>query len=215
VAFARTANWVACGFNLRAASHSAVIVRRYHRDAAARWDVRPSAPSFRGALKRRTRNDGAPIHDNTFSRRYLGPSFASSVTLFETEGAGKAGWPLHPGPPRKGICASARRPQVQAGSAGLPCAVVYGLYALSPVNQRLPPSSAQCVCRILANLAPAWARQDHTTSPSANDAARRSAHSRPPHPRLTCRDDRDTSLCIEAGYERRYGKSEFLESRIF
>jgi hypothetical protein len=24
--------------------------------------------------------------------------------------------------------------------------------------------------------------------------------SRPPHPRLSCRDDRDTSLCIEAGY---------------
>ena len=42
----------------------------------------------------------------------------------------------------------------------------YGLYGLSSVNQRLPPSPAQCVC-IVANLAPAWARQDHTTSPSA------------------------------------------------
>jgi hypothetical protein len=38
---------------------------------------------------------------------------------------------------------------------------------LSPVNQRLPASSARCVS-IVADLAPAWARQDHTTPPSAS-----------------------------------------------
>jgi len=37
-------------------------------------------------------------------------------------------------------------------TAGLPCAVVYGLYVLSPVNQRLPPSPARCVS-IVASLA--------------------------------------------------------------
>jgi hypothetical protein len=71
--------------------------------------------------------------------------------------------------------------QVQPRHPDLPCAVVYGLYALSSVNQRLPPLSAQCAS-IVANLAPAWARQDHTTSPSARIAARLSAPSRPPHP---------------------------------
>src|SRR5579871_598469 len=45
--------------------------------------------------------------------------------------------------------------------------MVDGLYALSPVNQLLPPSSA----RSLLSFARTWrllrARQDHTTSPSA------------------------------------------------
>jgi len=34
-------------------------------------------------------------------------------------------------------------PQVQAVATGPPCAVVYGLYVISPVNQLLPPSPAQ------------------------------------------------------------------------
>jgi hypothetical protein len=51
--------------------------------------------------------------------------------------------------------------------------------------------------RIIANLAPASGRQDHTTSPSAIAAARQSAPTRPPHPaprfvttrvRPSCRD---------------------------
>ena len=68
---------------------------------------------------------------------------------------GKAGWPLHPGPPRKKDCASARRPQVQRDHSGPPCAMVYGLYVLFSVNH--------CVCHrrprvafgaISENLAP-------------------------------------------------------------
>ena len=35
-------------------------------------------------------------------------------------------------------------PQVQAVATGPPCAVVYGLYVISPVNQLLPPSSPRC-----------------------------------------------------------------------
>jgi hypothetical protein len=75
--------------------------------------------------------------------------------------------------------------------------VVYGLYELSSVNLRLPPLSARCES-IVANLAPAWARQDHTTSLVRNSAARQSAPSRPPHPRLARRDDRDAPLLLEA-----------------
>ncbi len=53
---------------------------------------------------------------------------------------------------------------------------------LSPVNQTLlSPSSAQREC-VIADLAPASGRQDHTASPSAKVAARLSAPSRPPQP---------------------------------
>jgi hypothetical protein len=52
----------------------------------------------------------------------------------KTEGTGKAGWPHAPGAPAQRKFARARKPQVQAVTTGLPCAVVYGLYALSPVN---------------------------------------------------------------------------------
>ena len=41
-----------------------------------------------------------------------------------------------------------------------------------------------------ATLAPASERQDHTTSPSALGHVRLTCPPRPPHPRLTCRDDR-------------------------
>jgi hypothetical protein len=101
--------------------------------------------------------------------------------------------------PRAKKLREAREPQVQAVTTGLPCAVVYGLYALSPVNQRLPPSSAQCAS-IVANLAPAWARQDHTTSPSASTllvSQRMRVHRIPPH----VRDDREAPLFAGAGRE--------------
>ena len=62
------------------------------------------------------------------SRGAFHPSFASFITLIKDKGAGKTGWPLHPGPPRKEICASAREPQVQAVTTGLPCAMVYDLF---------------------------------------------------------------------------------------
>ena len=40
---------------------------------------------------------------------------------------GRPGGRMHPGPPRKRDCASAREPQVQRRHSGLPCAAVYGL----------------------------------------------------------------------------------------
>ncbi len=70
----------------------------------------------------------------------------------KAEGAGKTGWPLHPGLPRKRHLRERENHRYRRDHPGLPCAVVYGLYELSSVNQRLPPSSA----RDLWSLARTW-----------------------------------------------------------
>jgi hypothetical protein len=76
------------------------------------------------------------------------------------------------------------------------------------MNQRLPPSPARCV-NIVANLAPAWARQDHTTSPSVS-LLLVSQHNHVHRIPLHVRDDRDTPLVSE----RNDGsKSQFLIRR--
>ena len=118
--------------------------------------------------------------------RVLHPSLA----LFAAEGTGKAGWPLHPGLPRKKEFARARKPQVQAVTTGLPCAMVYGLYVISPVNHPV------CHRRLALISRKAWrqtsGRQDHTTSPSAK---RPSAN--------------------RGGMDASYVKSEILKTGIF
>jgi hypothetical protein len=67
-------------------------------------------------------------------------------------------------------------------------------FVLSPViglccHRRWP----RCVS-IVTNLMPASRHQDHTTSPSAIEAPSSVARSRPSHPALCVRDDRDTPL---------------------
>jgi hypothetical protein len=52
-------------------------------------------------------------------------------------------------------------------------------FVLSPVTGFLATVASGMTS---ANLTPAPGRQDHTTSPSAIGAVRRSAHPRPPHP---------------------------------
>ena len=85
----------------------------------------------------------------------------------KSEGAGKAGWPLHPGLPRKSRLAQARKPQVQAVTTGLPCAVVLRLIRDLPGEPcRLPPSP-RCACASSALRQP-LGRQDHTISPYAS-----------------------------------------------
>jgi len=105
----------------------------------------------------------------SYSRGSFCPSSASSLSLSIREGAGKAGWPHAPGAPAQKKFARAREPQVQAVTTGPPCAVVYGLYALSPVNHS--------VChrhrRDAQASSPTWrqtlGRQDHTISPSVKE----------------------------------------------
>ena len=101
-----------------------------------------------------------------------------------------------------------REGRVTTGTGGdtpaFPAQWFYGLYVLSPVSLALPPSLSRSFSAIRENLAPAWACQDHTTSPSVKRAARQSAPPRPPHPHLTSRDDRDTPLRKRGGMSKGY-----------
>jgi hypothetical protein len=68
---------------------------------------------------------------------------------------------------------------------------------------------------IIANLAPASGRQDHTTSPPATTLLVLQAYLRPPQSRLTCRDDRDTPLLSEAGWREEATDRAALEAKCF
>jgi len=123
------------------------------------------------------------------------------------EGAGNAGcWP-HPWP------ASKRKswrqlPQVQPEQPAFPARWLYGLYRALPGNRAfLLPSPAAFVTP--ARLTPASGCQDHTILPSASASFVRTKNSRaspkrPSQSRLTCRDDRDAPLFIEAGWRGEY-----------
>jgi hypothetical protein len=54
--------------------------------------------------------------------------------LEKAEGAGKAGWPLHPGPSRRKKLRKRESTGTGGDHTGLPCAMVYGLYVISSVN---------------------------------------------------------------------------------
>jgi len=78
--------------------------------------------------------------------------------------------------------------QVQPRHPGIPCAVVYGLLRALP-GEPACLSPSPCGASAPQDLAPAWARQNHTTSPSAKIAVRLTTSSRPPHPAPNVRDD--------------------------
>ncbi len=112
------------------------------------------------------------------------PSFASVIALEKSEGAGKAGWPLHPGPSRKKDCAKrAKVHRYRRRHSGLPRAVVYGLYALSLVSQCLfatiIPQHAFAACARLDASVGASGPHDFAVR---IDAARLTTSSRPPQP---------------------------------
>ena len=58
----------------------------------------------------------------------------------------------------------------RAGSTGIPCAMVYGLYRALPGDHRLVATVVRRT--VPATLAPASERQDHTTLPSAGKSTR-------------------------------------------
>jgi hypothetical protein len=78
----------------------------------------------------------------------------------------------------------------RAGSPAFPARWCYGLYRALPGDLCLVATVIGVMRSIIANLAPASERQDHTTSPSASGHVRLMCHPRPPHPRPTYRDDR-------------------------
>jgi hypothetical protein len=105
-------------------------------------------------------------HAPTLSRRDA-PELCGDFRPQETEGAGKAGCPLHPQPRVRIEEAHERshhrftgftRPSLRNGFNGF-------LRALPGDRAFLPPSPPRSL--LLKNLTPASGRQDHTTSPSA------------------------------------------------
>jgi hypothetical protein len=127
-------------------------------------------PSLRARAKR-SRVTHANKHGAAFSRRVSPELCRESRPSGNAEGTGKAGWPLHPGPPRNRNCASAREPQVQAETLRPSLRNGFTAYfVLFSVNRCLFATVVLALPleHSRDNLAPAWARQDHTTSPSAN-----------------------------------------------
>jgi hypothetical protein len=82
-----------------------------------------------------------------------------------------------------------KMPQVRRNT-GTPCAMVYGLYALSPESGLVSLRRLG----VTQDLIPASGDQDHAISLVRRRVARLATRLRPSHLRLACRDDRDTPL---------------------
>src|SRR6476619_7865022 len=83
------------------------------------------------------------------------------------------------------VCKVHKRKRTRAyrfsgGNPAFPAQWFTAYFALSPVTGFL--ATVTSLGLILRNLAPASGRQDHTTSPSANQRGSSSAPLRPPHP---------------------------------
>ncbi len=78
------------------------------------------------------------------------------VPPWKSEGAGRAGWPLHPGAPREKVAREREDHRYRRDHTGPPCAVVYGLYVLSSVNladcHRRPSEACQLRLDLSASL---------------------------------------------------------------
>ena len=140
------------------------------------------ASAFVSHELRRTSRRDAPRNDESVSRfgfQATGDSRSHSRGAFArvvlkappsdtAEGAGKAGCPLHPRPTRKKVFARARVDhRYRRNHSGLPCAVVYDLLRALPGEPACCHRHLRKARCLLENLAPAWARQDHTTWSSA------------------------------------------------
>src|SRR6202008_201615 len=79
------------------------------------------------------------------SRDRIRPSFSQRSAFESLEGAGKTGWPHAPGALTQKKFARARKPQVQAVTTGLPCAVVLRLIRALPGE----PALATVISRII------------------------------------------------------------------
>ena len=131
-----------------------------------------------------------PSYENTLSRSRGAdrPRFAFRLPSMRTEGAGKTECLLHPrSRVRFALNKSAHEHTGQLEHPGLPCAMALRLTSCSPRRTALlPPSPAL----LIASLAPAPRRPNHTTSPYASCAyvsRAFSVHRISPH----VRDDRE------------------------
>jgi hypothetical protein len=103
-------------------------------------------------------------------------------------------------------CELSMHTSIHSGGTGkhpaFPTQWFYGLLRALPGDHRFVDPVIRATRWRLANLTPASGRQNHTASPSATASARltlRRVHRIPPH----VHDDRETPLCIEAGWRDR------------
>src|SRR5246127_3107879 len=107
-----------------------------------------------------------------YSRGAFRPSFACVSPSSKVRGRREGRVAAAPGAPAQRKFARARKPQVQAVTTGLPCAVVLRLIRTLPGEPAFATVAFANPLEPRENLAPAWARQDHTTLPSADRAVR-------------------------------------------
>jgi len=101
--------------------------------------------------------------ESAFSRRHS-PEFCITITLLKERGRREGRVLAAPMVTAlNGLRKCALTDRFSRNTPAFPAQWFTAYIALSPVNQRLPPLPARCVS-IAACLAPAWARQDHTTS---------------------------------------------------
>jgi hypothetical protein len=125
-------------------------------------------------------NDDAQMH----SRGIICPGLVWLNHPRNHEGAGSAGCTSHPR-----LALLTRTPQVRRNT-GTPCAMVYGLYALSPESGLVSLRRLELIIR---DLIPASGDQDHAISLVRPRIARLATQRRPSHPASNVRDGRDTS----------------------
>ena len=158
-------------------SNSALRHCEERSDAAIQSRVRGP-----GLLRRSApRNDGGE-NMRPHPRGAFRPSFAFIITLLEVRGRREGRVAAAPGALAQKITAQARKPQVQAVTTGLPCAMVHGLYALSSVNLVVchrPRRDAKHHRQVSAGP---LGRQDHTISLVRLRGARQQPRPRPPLP---------------------------------
>jgi hypothetical protein len=127
-------------------------------------------------------------------RGALRRSFASLVSLRKQRRDREGRVAAAPGALAQKIVARARKPQVQAVTTGLPCAVVYGLYVLSSVNHPVCHRRPREACQLRLDLSarPWGARTTRLRRPRAcrSSIGTPRVHRIP----LDVRDNRDTPL---------------------
>ncbi len=129
-------------------------------------------------------------------------------------GRGEGRVPAAPAAPCAGNCAkSAHGSNHRQGgiTPAFPAQWFTAYFELSPVNQLV----ATVVRASCTNLAPASARQDHTTWPSADMPFVDRHISRPPQPASRVVTIAIRPFFNRGGMRRQYGKSEFLKRRKF
>ncbi len=109
--------------------------------------------------------------------------------------------------------------QVTTGSpkrSGLPCAMVYGLFwALPGVHDLVVTVARTMQRRHRRELGTSQGVPGPHSFAVRNHAARLAALLRPPHPRLTSRDDRDTPVRKRSGMGHPYTDFNFCKTEIF